>query len=582
MGEEMSRKFILSFIFFILLVFLSLIGFSQQEYRKRGISITKKSPKGVSYLDYDKSWAILIGINKYKHWENLEYAVDDVKSVSNFLCKEYDFDSDHIRILLDKKATLKNIQILLEGEFVNQIGENDRLLFFWAGHGDTRKLNNGRQRGYLIPCDGLKRGKKNCYASYLSMDRISQFSKYSSAKHILFLVDACYSGFAATSRGGGPSLPKEIENYYLRLTQEPGRHIITAGRRGEQVIESPEWGHSAFTAKLLRGLSAPFYQADRDQNGLITTNELAGYLKLEVNKLTNGLQTPVYASLQGEGEFVFIRPDINELELIESGQGSSMRSEPERKRPLVEMIPADFIKFYKNKFIFGDTFGDGQANEKPPHQVEIDDFYFLTHEVTNKEYFEFVRATNSHYPVWMQSIEPLQVKNNWNYKRMGEALTAPDHPVVGVSWQDAQAYCEWVGKKYNMIGRLPTEKEWEYTARNGGEAVKFPNGENSLDNDQANLRDVRGKDKWKYTSPVGSFGRTENGICDMAGNVWEWCFDVYTGFSDQTSKESGKRVIRGGSYSDFAWQCRASKRLVIPKSSGMPNVGFRVVLVFPK
>ncbi|MBN1350415.1 SUMF1/EgtB/PvdO family nonheme iron enzyme [candidate division KSB1 bacterium] len=551
--------------------------------KKRGIVVERNPDVTINlpeYIEYDKSWAILVGINKFKHWPNLNHAINDVDAMKSMLMFTYGFKEENIKVLRDKEATLDNIKTLLDGDFITRIRENDRLIFFWAGHGETRKLVGGRESGYLIPYEGLLRTEKNAYATYLSMDKIKQFSDKCAAKHILFLVDACYSGFAA-SKKGLPPLPAELKNYYINLTTEPGRQIITAGGKDELVVESGDWGHSAFTYKLLHALSHRMYAADADKNGLITTNEIASYLVDKVCKLTEYKQKPVFATLSGEGEMVFIRKDIatyySEKDTFFIPIDTTRYEEP----PKPPTIPLDYVRFLKDEYIMGDTFGDGEANEKPPHTVTVETFYILDHEVTNKEYFEFVRETKAHYPVWMGRIDPLTVRDgcSYDFKKMDEALIGDNYPVVGVSWDDAQAYCEWVGAKNNVTGRLPTETEWEYAARLGGEGVRFATGTDHLSESDANFLVKSGVDNWRYTAPVGTFGRNQLGLADMAGNVWEWCYDVHTGYAGASSAGSRMRVIRGGGYNMFDWHCRSTKRLVLPISDGMATVGFRVVLI---
>ena len=552
-------------------------AFNQRSTSKRETKIVpgnfnRKTSDGKLFMDYENSWAILIGINDFKHWPDLDFAINDVQAFRDQLIKYYNFKEENIIIYRNKEASLKNLLTLLEGDFINNIKKNDRLIFFWAGHGETRQFPSGRQSGYLIPYDGRSQKDKDRYTTYLSMDRISQFAKRCAAKHILFLVDACYSGFAAATRGV-LILPPSLENYYLEITREPGRHIITAGRKGEQVLESPDWGHSAFTYKLLYALEPPFYAADADKNGLITTKELASYLIEEVSDLTKKKHTPVFANLEGKGEFVFVRPDIDSLII------DTTRYQPPPPPP--PPLPAEFLEFQPNEFQMGDTYGDGDANERPVRRVTVGNFYILDHEVTNKEYFEFVRAENKHFPVWMQSIDPVVVDPGcyWHFRRMGEALTAENHPVVGVSWEDAQAYCEWLGEKYGFKGRLPTEAEWEYVARLGGQRVRFPNGKDQLTQDEANLRGKGGKDQWEYTAPVGSFGPNEFGLADLAGNVWEWCCANAFETGSEAVQQEDQYIIRGGSYDTHQWQCRATKRLIRPVSKGSYTVGFRVVLI---
>ncbi|MBD3288935.1 SUMF1/EgtB/PvdO family nonheme iron enzyme [candidate division KSB1 bacterium] len=532
--------------------------------------------KNKNLLKYDNSWAILIGINDFKHWDDLDYALKDVEDIKKVLIEDYDFDERNIRVYLNKDVTLENVRILLWGDFINKIGENDRLFFFWAGHGATRTFRNGTEKGFLVPYDGEEQDEKNAYASYLSMEEMEQFSTNCAAKHILFLVDACYSGFAASTKGA-TVMPVESDATLSLKSRQPGRQIITAGKKGEKVLESPDWGHSAFTCKLLNGIKSPFFAADANNDGVISATELGYYLKREVSNLTNEVQTPVFANFEGNGEFIFIRPDCTPPSIP---NGFKIIPVETNQPPLPP--PPEFVKFHKADFIMGDTFGDGESNERPAHSVTVDDFYILDHEVTNEEYFEFVRETKSHFPAWMKSIDPLKIDYSCDsrYLRMKKCLTEPSYPVVGVSYEDAQAYCKWVGRKYRLTGRLPKEAEWEYVARRGGEAVKFPNGKDNLSQSDANLRDTGSNDQWAYTAPSGSFPADVNGIKDMAGNVWEWCDDVHSGYGDPVG--SGKRVIRGGGYDAFAWQCRATKRLIIPFSKGVSNVGFRVVLTVPQ
>ena len=94
------------------------------------------------------------------------------------------------------------------------------------------------------------------------------------------------------------------------------------------------------------------------------------------------------------------------------------------------------------------------------------------------------------------------------------------HPIVKVTWHEAEAYCKWAG------GRLPTEAEWEYAARGGKEGLKYPWG-NGVTHDDANFAGTGGRDNRKNTAPVESFPPNGYGLYDMAGNVWEWVADWY-------------------------------------------------------
>ena len=210
------------------------------------------------YLD---SWAVIIGINDYEHMPNLNYAVNDAVDIKEMLISKYNFKEDHIKIILNEEATKNNI---IEGfhQLLQKSKDKDRVVVFYAGHGETYTLPNGGEMGYLIPVDG---DPEKLYLTSIPMSELYEIAQMSYAKHILYLVDACYGGLALASTRG---LAKSTPNFLRKITSEKGRQIITAGGKDEQVIERSEWGHSAFTKNLLIGLGKN--SADIDDDGVIT------------------------------------------------------------------------------------------------------------------------------------------------------------------------------------------------------------------------------------------------------------------------------------------------------------------------
>ena len=254
---------------------------------------------------YSESWALIIGINKYQHVDQLNYAVDDAVAVKEMLVEKYGFKEDHIKLITDEEATKDNI---LKGfsDILTQAKEKDRVVVFYAGHGETYKLPSGGDMGYLIPVDG---NLDNLYLSSIPMKSVYDIADMSYAKHILYLVDACYGGLTlATTRG----LKKDITPAYLKkMTSERGRQVITAGGKGEQVIEKAEWGHSAFTKSLLKGLGDGL--ADENDDGIITADELGGFIKNRVVVDVDGAHTPQKGRIGSDmGEFVFISKTLEE------------------------------------------------------------------------------------------------------------------------------------------------------------------------------------------------------------------------------------------------------------------------------
>jgi formylglycine-generating enzyme required for sulfatase activity len=207
-------------------------------------------------------------------------------------------------------------------------------------------------------------------------------------------------------------------------------------------------------------------------------------------------------------------------------------------------------------FTMGDTFGDGDTNEQPTHQVTVSDFYIGTYEVTQGQW----QAVMGNNPSYFSSC-------------------GSNCPVEQVSWEDVQTFIARLNQKSGKNYRLPTEAEWEYAARSGGQSEKY-SGSNSV-----------GGVAW-YDSNSGSTTHSVGlkqgnglGLYDMSGNVWEWVNDWYGGYSNSSTLQTNptgpttgsNRVVRGGSWYDDAGDARASYRnyYISYYSSDM---GFRLAL----
>ena len=246
---------------------------------------------------YKDSWAVIIGINDYKHMPNLNYAVNDAVAIKEMLMSKYNFKEDHIKLILNEEATKDNITQGFH-QLLQKAKEKDRVVVFYAGHGETYTLPSGGEMGYLIPVDG---NPEELYLTSIPMSELYEIAQMSYAKHILYLVDACYGGLALASTRG---LAKSTPNFLKKITSEKGRQIITAGGKDEQVIERSEWGHSAFTKNLLAGLGQSV--ADIDDDGVITANELGRFVSERVYNETDGFHTPQTGRIGTEmGEFIF-------------------------------------------------------------------------------------------------------------------------------------------------------------------------------------------------------------------------------------------------------------------------------------
>jgi peptidoglycan/xylan/chitin deacetylase (PgdA/CDA1 family)/tetratricopeptide (TPR) repeat protein len=253
---------------------------------------------------YRDSFAVIIGINDYQHWPKLRYAVNDANGIEEVLTGKFGFKKENIRKLLDGDATRQRIMQVLGDELTDpsKVQRDDRVFFFFAGHGTTRTFEDSRQAGFIVPVDA---DQSNYVSTTISMAQIREVSDLIPAKHVYFVMDSCYSGLAL-SRGAGEY--SKDRSYLEEITRRTARQILTAGGADQQVADDGPNGHSVFTWALLQGLQG---EADLDGNGIITASELGAYVSPIVAKFAN--QTPAVGNLVGSegGEFVFeLQPEL--------------------------------------------------------------------------------------------------------------------------------------------------------------------------------------------------------------------------------------------------------------------------------
>ena len=207
-------------------------------------------------------------------------------------------------------------------------------------------------------------------------------------------------------------------------------------------------------------------------------------------------------------------------------------------------------------------------DENPLHTVHLDAFYMDIYEVTNAQFKAFLDAN----PGVLKAFEDFGDTGTLPYwSGTDYPAGRADHPVTGVSWTAALAYASWAGK------RLPTEAEWEYAARGGLAGKDYPWGNTITPND-ANYQN---SETSAGTTPVGQYPANGYGLYDMAGNVWEWCLDVYVWdfyaasdnsrnpiaggeslleFTTDNRLVHSNRVMRGGSWAHHEGDLRVARR----------------------
>jgi len=238
---------------------------------------------------------------------------------------------------------------------------------------------------------------------------------------------------------------------------------------------------------------------------------------------------------------------------------------------------------------------DRASGEGPQHRVQMNQGYCLgVHPVTVGQFRKFVQDTQfqseaeSNGGGWGYSNGSFQgpdQKYSWNSVGWMQSST---HPVVNVTWNDAVAFCKWLSDLEGKECRLPTEAEWEYACR-AGTTSPFSCGP-TLQSTHANFNGTqpysvaaRSPFLGRSTS-VGEYSPNAWGVYDIHGNVWEWCFDGERTYSNTvavspsgSTDATSTKILRGGSWSDKALNCRSAARFSSDASNRSCNTGFRVV-----
>ncbi len=386
------------------------------------------------------------------------------------------------------------------------------MLLYFYGHGVLRGLT---EDGVLATSDG------ELYDEGVAMDEVIELANKAAAAEVVLVFDCCHAGAAVPATDA--SVPRD-------LRPDKGRVLIAACAEHEQGWEIKGEDRrklGALSTCILEGLSG----AAVNSQGEVTAAKLGQYV---VDKFSHWNQHPIW-TVGGVGDRLCkLTWRFEEAGQPEPTFTSSLEA-PNWKKADIELV-----KIPSGEFLCGED----------KKLVSLDEFWIGRTPVTNRQYQVFADSKGYDPP------------EHWEGKRVHP--TRMNHPVVAVSWYDAQAFCEWAGVF------LPTEQQWEKAAR-GIDGRDFPWGNQNPSPKLCNFDRNVGQ-----TSPVGRYsphGDSPYGIIDMAGNVWEWCEDLV---------EGNYRALRGGSFylNDYFVRC-AYQYGDRPHLSGSNFVGFRVMSPTP-
>jgi formylglycine-generating enzyme required for sulfatase activity len=572
--------------------------------QERGIQpVSARLPSGQEIALYRHSYAVVVGVSDYDTWPDLPNAVRDAEEVAEAL-RKLGFE---VRLVRDPDS--QALEKVLEDLEFQTGAEQDRLLFYFAGHGETETLADGGELGYIVPRDAPLKAmdQRGFIRAAISMQRLEQSALRMRFKHALFVFDSCFSGsIFALQRAAPQNISEKVSL--------PVRQFITAGGKGETVPDQ-----SVFKTTLLAALEG---HGDLSGDGYITGTELGLYLQEQVVNYSRGAQHPQSGKLRNpaldKGDFVFVLEQggqgaaqgyqdqtvqyddqIERLKAeIEAEKRKKLEEETERKRLEAERLQRELEALRAKK--------EGVIEAQEPATPGNDIGYFgrpsispgnrpkagqtLTAQLPGGATMEFVWIEPGTFTMGSSGYvgaEPPKHKvrisrgfflgkyevteAQWASVMGSEGKTRK--PVVGITWLGAQEFIARLNREVNeILYRLPTEAEWEYACR-AGTKTRWPFGDSDVLLN--NYAWFAGNNNPPGPKEVGQKLPNPWGLFDMHGNAYEWCQDWWGSYldrsmqTDPTGPETGLvRILRGGDFGNKSYATSSASRNFTPPRNG--------------
>ncbi len=515
---------------FILLLFCSSILFAQEK--NKGFIPTNANSS-------ERRLALVIGNKDYAAIGALKNPINDANDVSKAF-KEIGFEVTTITNTDYKRM------IGAFNQFTKNLLPTDVVVFYYSGHGISYDGKN-----YLIPTDASIMCLEEIEENAHSLGRLLIAVEAKNVKNTFVFLDACRN-LPNIKKCDVSTKDVSLSKGLVRPANNPsGSMIIYATREGDTADDNASDRNGLFTSEFLKYITLP-------NLGL---RQILDRTKRGVETRSNKRQSPArYDELSDD--FVFIQsvtPTITQPTEITLPVVIPSNVSPVPTPSIVKK--ADLLPYEPAMvFVKGGTFqmgsNDGESDQKPVHEVTLSDFSIGKYEVTQAEWV----AVMGDNPSYFKGCDRC--------------------PVEQVSWEDVQLYLARLNKKTGKSYRLPTEAEWEYSARGGHESLGYIYSGSSK---AKNVGWIKGYSDSK-TYEVGLKDSNELGLYDMSGNVWEWCSDwygYYSSYNQANPKGPDRgtdRVMRGGSWFGIPQFSRVAYR-----SSRTPGIrgrsfGFRVCL----
>ena len=559
----------------ILILFLIFVACNKNTKERNIIREQNKNETGSNqpvYIDNAERFALVIGNSKYKNVDKLSNPKNDAddmaKALKKLNFKVYEYTNISYQKMKQAIA-----------DFSNKLTSNSVALFYYAGHGIQYNGIN-----YLVPTDAKLNSEADIEYECVNVNQVLDNMAEAKTRTNIILLDACRNNPFARSweRGTGQTglaFMNAPDGTIIAYATAPGKVAADKGTNGRNGL---------FTEQLLKYINTP-------NLSFVNIFDLASK---EVNKIDKTQRPWISKSVYDPFYIAGYIPEekINNKLNYPSNKPNDQPSEENVHNftdftVSVAGVDIEMVAVKGGTFQMGSN--DGYEDEKPKHEVTVNDFYIGKYEVTQAQY----RAIMGENPSYFKNCD--------------------NCPVEEVSWYDAIKFCNVLSKKaglepYYIIDkntkdpnnensnddlkwtitinekskgfRLPTEAEWEYAAR-GGQKSRGYKYAGSDDIDEVAWYTDNSKNK---THPVGQKKPNELEIYDMSGNVWEWCWDWYKkNYYKKSPKENpvgpaegSDRVFRGGCWDYDAFSAHVARRHGGTPDYGWRSFGFRLVRSF--
>lgn len=442
----------------------------------------------------EKDAAVIVGAEKYAFVEPVPGARANADAWQAYLTETLRVPAENVALLRDDDATNDEMRQAAVDK-ATQVEPGGTLWFVFIGHGAPSK--DGKD-GLLVGVDAQGKAE-SVYKRSLSRNELLGLLAKGKQEKTVVLVDASFSGKAPSGRDLVANMQPLVPTRNLPQGLDTRTIIITAARSDQFAGALPNAGKprpafSYLALGALRGWAA-------DASGRVTVLGIVDYAKKALSLVHDRTQTPELVAgspgaVLGKGHEG--SPDMGKIDL----QGSPSKVSEATVKPASVTIGKAGIEWVT---IPAGTFMMGSSAQ--PHRVTLKSFQIAKTPVTNKQY---------------RACEDAGACSSYGWF----ANSSEDEPVVWVNWDQAQSFSKWVG------GRLPSEAEWEYAARSAGKNYKYPSenaGATCEDTVISGCQTQAETSREQPPKPVCSRpkGNTEQGLCDMAGNVSQWVQDWY-------------------------------------------------------